>query len=368
MKKLALASILLLLVSSYVFAASVKEVSRLRIKEFQKILGKDKTVSPDFLRFTREGGEIFCLARDNATRDLGWYMVDPFSKKLLSSGDCPFKVFMQVAISPDGKGAFVFSQYPAAIRYLNTESKKWEMPYQNPKGEEGLFILSISPLTFVESQRAYSIFDMLDAKGFVKDTYIVRFPPSPFQINKVVSLSSLDKMARNFLDPNTSKNLRIQVDFLRYSSQDRLVYVLKTKTKTKTPVFKDYLVSFTPPAEVKLLEKVEGRILPLDYLADEGKVLYGMSSGKESQVILIKEGKKEKLLDAKAMAGSIMEKDRIGLAVIRGRKTSIFLGDTGEKPKEVLSLRNPYSIGFTKDGKKLILCGSDEIACYEISW
>ena len=70
-------------------------------------------------------GNVFAFVRDSETRDLEWYLVDPFRKKVLSNGKCPFAAFTAYEVSPDGSRAVAFSRLPTALWVLDVKAKKW---------------------------------------------------------------------------------------------------------------------------------------------------------------------------------------------------------------------------------------------------
>ena len=368
-KVLPLILLFAVLVTGYSFAYSVKEESKMDVKGFKELLG-DKFLSLDTFSVSLRFGHIFLLARDNKTRNLEWYLVNPFTKKVLKSGKCPFKAFEKASIAPDDSAALVFSRYPSGLWRLDLEKNKWNMVYKNPgKKKGGLAILPISPLFYMESYRAFSIFDQWDDGHFVIDTFVVSFTFDPFAINKVISLKNLYEYSIKTVFTKTPTKWQCRTDFLRFGEEMNILYILKTRSKDRKQ-YKDYLLHLVPPKTVTLVEELDGRITPLDYKTRPMKILYTAapndSTGKPDVIFKTDKGK-TKLISEKVVTGKILKNDLIGLAAISSKNFLIYLGTPDKKMEMVKKFASPYRVGFINDGRKLILMNNNEIRCFRIN-
>jgi len=359
---LLIAAILLTGISS---AYTIKQENKIIVDDFKGIIGK-KFVSFDTFVISLDRGNIFFLARDIKTRNLEWFLLNPYSKKVLRKGSCPFKAFNRISLSPDDGAALVYSRYPTALWRLDIMTKKWENLFENPgKNKGGLAIMPISPLFFMESFRAFSIMDLWDKEHFVMNTFITAFTFEPFSISKVVSLKYLRDITIKKVFNRIPSKWQFRIDFFRFGEEKNLLLVLKSRTKNRK-IYKDYLFHFSPPREVTIVEEIAGRILPLDYHTRPMKILYSRATAGNVEVIFTDGKKKNILLKQKVITGRIMKNNLIGVAAVRGRKFVIFLGTPSETLKEVKALNTPYRVGFITDGRKLILMDNKTILCYRI--
>ena len=358
-----------LLLSGISHAYTLKEESKLNIKDFQQLLG-DKLISLDTFSVSLRFGNIFFLARDNKTRSLEWYLINPFSKKVLKNGKCPFKAFEKSSVAPDDSAALVFSRYPSGLWKLDIEKQEWKMIYQNPGKEKGgLAILPISPLFFMESYRAFSIFDQWDKEHFVINTFIVSLAFDPFGVNKLVSLKELHESSIKAALGRNAEKWECKTDFFRFGEEMNMLYVLKTRSKNRK-TYIDFLLHFAPPDKVALLEKVNGRITPLDYRTRPMKVFYSAAineSTEKPEVIFKTEKGKTTVLKAKVVTGRIMDNDLLGVAAVNVNKFQIFIGTPESELKLIKEFNEPYRTGFINDGRKLVLMNKTEIRCFRIN-
>ncbi len=368
-KTLCLLMLFAFLLTGISLAYTIKEESKIDIKDFQQLLG-DKLVSLDTFSVSLRFGNVFFLARDNKTRNLEWYLINPYSKKILKNGSCPFKAFERSAISPDDSAALIFSRYPSGLWKLDLEKNEWKMIYENPaKDKGGLAILPISPLFFMESYRAFSIFDQWDKEHFVINTFFVSLGFDPFAINKLISMKQLHEASvKAALGRNTEK-WECRTDFFRFGEEANMLYVLKTRSNNRKK-YKDFLLHFAPPENVTLLENVDGRITPLDYRTRPMKAFYTIAlneSTDKPEVVFRTEKGKNTVLKAKVITGRIMDNDLLGVAAINVNKFQIYLGTPEAELKLVKEFNEPYRIGFMNDGRKLVLMNTTEIRCFRIN-
>ena len=373
MKRFVLVLLLIFLATSLSFAYTVKDVSRLSEKQFAEIL-PGKMVSTGVMAFCEESGNLFIIARDEKTRNLEWYLLDPFTKKVVKKGDCPFKAFELNAVSPDGKKVVVFGKYPMALWSLDTSSNKWKMIFKNPKGE-GLAISSMSPVAFVDNLWAFTIMDLRDKEGFILDSFITYFVPEPYRLVKVASLKRLEGIAlHQAFKGKVPPNMIFQVNDVVVGQKESLIYVLNSKTKDTPVKYVDYLFFYTSKGKLMQLNLIdsnepseESRIYPIDLVTEPLSILYRKTNEKFDQVILYTNGKKHVLMDTgKAMIGKIMDKGLVGVFTIKGQSWNLWLGNATGKLSLVKTFKKPYTAGFTKDGKRIIMINNDEVRCLSI--
>jgi hypothetical protein len=349
-----------------VFAAEIREEKAYTEKTFKEILG-NKIVAIDLMKVADNECNLFFFARDSKTRKLEWCYLNSSTGKVISKGSCPFKAFNEYAVSPDGEKAMVSSRYPTAIFELDTKSGSWTNVYSNPaKGKAGLGLLSISPVVFINNDTVFSLLDVWDSEHFVTDSYITLFTSGLTTPEKFFSLNDLKKKAIAEAFGKAPSNWKFMVDFIRLFEDRTMAFVLKSKYPSQSK-FSDYLFVMDGEKKLHLLDKNEGgRIFPLDYRSNPVRVLYNRINSGKNEVFQNTGGKKEVIFAGKAIAGRIMENNLIGLAVIDGRSFSIYLGQAGSKLPKIQSFKDPYSVGFSKTGKKLVMVNQKEIRVFKI--
>ena len=186
--------------------------SSLSVKDICKFTG-NKLINMGLSDFATENGQIFMLVRDKEkrTRDLQWVLFDPLAKKVLKSGDCPFKLENDiVAVSPNGKYAAVFSRVPTVLWLLDTESGKWDNIMENPKvNEPGLTIIrkarvlnsfGSSYLRFVDNSTVATCLQDLDKDKNMKDIVPVLVNVDKKKIERSTSFSEILASASKVLE------------------------------------------------------------------------------------------------------------------------------------------------------------------------
>lgn len=364
MKKLTIFIIVAVLLTGVCLAYELNEVSKMSVTDIQNLLG-GKYVSAATFKVSRTNGNIFILARDPKTRNLEWYLINPFAKKVLKHGNCPFKGFNNAVLSPDCTNAIVDSRYPGGIWHLTIGTAQWDCVYTNPA--EGLAFSSLSPLTYINNSWVMSVVDDRDKDKVVKDSFIVSFTPSPFTMLKVASLNKLKQSsAEKFVSGKLPKDRIFIIDEVRYGSNNTFVYVIKSNIEPESSKHVDFLAFYSNTADIKLLDKQEGEFYPLDFQPEPFKVLYRSFTKGKSQVMLYSEDKKIPLMEAKATVGKIMKGNVIGIAAVKGSTFTVYIGGINQKFTPVLSLPVAYAAGFTDDGEKLILINDKEVRCFKI--
>lgn len=373
MRKILLILLFVLLITQGIFAYTVKDVSRLTEKDFAKFL-PGKLVSLSTMSYCQENGNLFIMARDNKTRNLEWYFFDPFAKKVIKHGNCPFKVFDLQAVSPDGSTAVVFAKYPVSIWYLDMKTQKWHQIFKNPKGE-GLALSSLSPLAYVDNLRAFTIMDLRDAEGYVLDSAVTYFMLNPFRLMDIGTLKRLHGMGiHNVFREKVPPGLTFSVEDLVIGENQSFIYVLNSKTKDKPEKITDYLFHYRAEGKMMkldLLDKNEpsknGGISPMDYKAEPIRALYRRISDKANELVFYADGKKTVLLDKEnVMLAKILKGDLIGAFAVEGTTWNLYLGKAPGRLTKIKTFEKPYTAGFTNDGKRLVMINKEEVRCLTI--
>ncbi len=373
MRKIVMVLLFVLLISQSVFAYTVKDVSTITEKDFGKIL-PGKLVSMGAMSYCEGNGNIFIMCRDDKTRKLEWYYFDPFNQKILKHGDCPFKVFDLQAVSPNGDTAVIFAKYPVSIWYLDMKTSKWQQIFKNPKGA-GLAITSISPLAYVDNLWAFTIMDLRDAEGFVLDSAITYFMLNPYRLVDIGTLKRLQGMGiHNVFRDKIPPKVLFSVGDIVIGEKQSFVYVLNSKTKDEPVKHLDYLFHYRSEGKMMKLDLIDksepskkGGIFPLDYQAEPMKVLYRKVSDKTNELIFFDGGKKTVILEsAMVMLAKVMKDDMIGAFTVEGTTWNLYLGKAPGQLTKIKTFKDPYTVGFTSDGTKLVMINEKELRCLTI--
>lgn len=373
MRKIVLVLLFALLITNAVFAYTVKDVSKLTESDFKKLL-PGKLVSLGAMSYCEETGNLFIMTRDDKTRKLEWFTVDPFAQKVLKHGDCPFKVFDLQAVAPDGSTAVIFAKYPVSIWYLDLRTTKWYQIFKNPKGA-GLAITSISPLAYVDNLWAFTIMDLRDAEGFVLDSAITYFMPNPFRLVDIGTLKRLQGMGiHNVFRDKIPPGLIFSVNDIVIGEKQSFLYVLNSKTKDKPEKFTDYIFLYKSEGKMMkldLLDKSEpskkGGISPMDYQAEPMRALYRKVSDKANELVFYEGGKKTVILETgTVMMAKVLKDDMVGAFTVEGTTWNLYLGKAPGKLTKIKTFEKPYTVGFTSDGKKLVMINQEEVRCLTI--
>lgn len=369
MRRVVLALLLLISLRETASAWTLQEQARFSHRDVAQLLGADRyVVDLQSAWVATNQGQLFLLARQYKTRALQWFLVDQRGHKIkiAKQGACPFSAFSLAAVSPDAQTAVVYSVFPVQIYTLRIGTGRWEAAYRNPTGS-GLFLIATSPLAFVSNALACSLFDELDAEGFVKNSFIVSLQPalkSLSLVSKVVSLAALKSLAvAAVFHGDVPAGLKVSVDDLRFADGPTVVYILRTLNEAASK-FVDYMLAFEPPDKVTLIDTAEGTLFPLDYDAQRRRILYLRNSAETSEVLLCEGKQKTTVLKAKAIVGAFFGKDLVGVCAVRGQSFQIFVGKRGEPLSRVIALRNPYNVAFLRDKPELVLRNAAEIRVY----
>jgi hypothetical protein len=365
--KLFLLICLLISLTGVSFATSLKLEARITHSELKQMLG-DKFFTMDECIMAKNNGQVFLLARDNKTRNLEWFLIDPFTKKILGTGICPFKAYTRMGISPAANSALVYGRYPTSLWHLDVAGKTWKNLYKNPgKGQSGLAILSLSGISFTETFRAFSILDMWDKEHFVDGTYITAFLPNNQQMEKVVKLEDMAEKAIKKVFKEIPKELVFKAEHFVFGDNKNILFVLKSRSRTNKSYYREYLCLYLPSGEVNILTHLDGRLYPLDFDLNNSRILYTATTRDGGSSITLLSGRtKVPVWKGKGLAGKIMNNGLVGAATIEGKTLNILLGTAGQSLTKAVTLTQPYLIGFMDNGSGVVLINTSEILAYRI--
>ncbi len=367
MKRLILVFSLFCLIMGVAYGFTAHEESVITDRDFKEIIGP-KLVSMPLVRFSSVEGMMFVMARDEATRDLEWFLVNPFTRRVVRQGKCPFAAFTASTISPLANRVLAFSRYPTAIWSLDLGSGNWTRLYENTKGK-GLNILSISPLEYADSLWAYTILDQRDEEGFVVDTAVLAMIPTPFTKLQMVTLRELKDLAVKLAvgGGRVPSGWRYHADLLTFGPDKSLVFILKSKGRGRDGKEVDYLMRLSDNKKLILLDKSEGRLFPMDHAGTPPAVLYRETVDGNSQLKMWKEGKITVIANDKVISAKLLDDGTVAYSAVKGASMELYMGKPGEKFSRLMTLKQPYRVGFMRSGRKMILMSRNEIKCFRIS-
>ena len=347
------------------FAAELKTDVQLEIALLETMT--KETMASNFMgAISSQNGNIFFIGRHPKTKKLKWHLYNPFAKKIISEGDCPFVEFTASNISANSGFALAYGKYPNALWSLNLETKNWENLYQNPgRGKEGLAITPISPFSFVNDTTAYSLLDLWDKEHFVLDTMIVAFGANQSKTDTVASLWKFKNEAVKIITGKDLKNPSYLTDFMRFGENNSFLCVVKNKPQAEDKGFKAHLFLSTPSEFCKKIDEASGRILPMD-IVSPSKMLYAADLGPTGKTFLFEDGKKTPVLvGPNAMAGKIFKNGKIGLYTRERGSFAIYIG-TPQKMKKVMTFAKPYGAIFIEEINKFVVVKDKTISYYNL--
>lgn len=359
------AFLLAFLATTGVFAYVVAEESKISNENLKKIVG-NKLFEISGVSVATDNGTLFIIGRDKETRAWEWYTVDPLKKKMLKTGKCPFVGTWQYKISPDGKHAFAISHFKTALYHLNIDSDKWNMIYKNPDmGVAGYALRFFSKIYFLDNSSFVAMLEFWNKQHQAMDTIITFFDEKTEKPEKVASLNTLREQTSKLAGIDKTKTLYVNDSFV-YGADKSLVFILRTNARKSRQHSGDYLFLMNAKKELKILDKSDGMIFPLNYDSKTGTVLYSVSSGKEKALILMENGAK-KTLAAESFEVGTIKNNMLLLAKIEGKKNfTIFMGKIGEKLQKGKSFVTPYGVHFLANGKSFIIISEESVNYFEI--
>jgi hypothetical protein len=368
MKRLFYIFIIILLTYNMAHPYSLSDEKTMNLRQIETLTG-NKIIDFKFSRISNNNGKILLMGRDYKTRKLEWFLLNPMTQKLEFSGGCPFQTFNEYDISPDGNKIAVHSSYPSALWAMDIKSGKWVTLFKPELKKEGLFFISLSPIKFVDDTSFYTIMDLKDKEGFVKDTFVVEFNILSGEKKEIVSLVKLkkdtfDKLYKNKELPTGVDTFIPVIKSVIFGVNGNLLYVFENSSKKRSTSF---LYQFSAPSSIQQIEG-KGMFYPLDYDGITKNILYRKATKEGYQIIFYSEGKGAKALIAKAILGFILNKNYLGILAINGKSLDVYFGKAGETLTMIKNIKEPLSGKFTKNGKNLVLVGKNKIVGYKIEY
>ena len=364
--KLILVLLLLIFLTTPLYAYTLGKEATLSKNELNNLMS-GKIYSLDTANVASANGKLFFMTRDVKSRRIYWFLIDPFTKKAVNSGDTPFEVFTDTNISPDGKSAVAITKYPTAIWQLDTETRKWNKIFENPKSG-GLAISPISPVMFTGGNSFISILDMWNDKHVVTDSFVTKFAPPAFNPLKTTSVTSILWIAAEKIIGKSKSELTGNLRVLRFADADNFVFTFEANPVKQ--IAKNLSISLVLyNANPKKMERVdEGDIIvPIDYQINPDRVLYLYGSLDKTIVKYFTGGKSYKLIDGKVLAGKIMKNGIIGIATVEGKKVTVYLGSTPHKITKVQTFEGIRKVGFLKGGERIVMITPRQVEVYRIN-
>ena len=302
--------------------------------EIMKSVG-NKLVNVALTDCATESGNIFMLVRDGKkrTRDLQWVFYNPLTKKVVKSGDCPFKFENDiVAVSPNGKYAAAFSRYPTELWLLNIESGNWDKIMENPKvNEDGLTIIrkmklgtvfGTSYLRFVDNSTIATCLQNLDKDKNMKDIVPTFVNVDKKEIEPFVSFSDMLLSASKVLESKDEKNCSID-DVFPESNNSILFSIKNEKHSYVMRIGEDkvaHIVHAFPTRYITFCDVSFGNIVC--------RISLGKDKSKDSITVIKKDGTLEILAKEKGIYGFALENDAFLVSSVRGELPLVELVDS----------------------------------------
>jgi|GEM_PF-4462963 len=369
--------VLILTLTQSACAFQLKEISSISVKALKQMIG-GKVVDLKMARVAEENGRIFLLVRDEKSRILEWYLIDPLKKNVIDKGKCPFTAFNLYALSPDGKTVLALSRYPTALWSLDTVSRQWNKLYQNTTVSGEQFVISnTTPVAIVSSTKAYSVLDKVDDKQCITDTCIVSFNPCDFHFEIIISSRDLRKKAFEMAMPIIGKMKALKdcsantmdshINYIRYGDDNSLCFNLRIVSLKNKKNLQDLLYYFKPPSALECIDTADGYVQPLYVSTKKDCIIYKKTTQNSlTEVYALEKGKKEKIIDLSALVAGCIDNDTIGIAALKKKALEIHIYRKGEKPQKVEAFANSYKVCFLREGGIIIFVSKDRIKCFRI--
>ena len=357
--------VMIVTVQSYAY--TLREESKIDKATMTKIAG-NKAIEFKRCSIARETGTMFAIGMDKKTRQWEWFHIDPFKKKLLNTGKCPFVKALRLTISPEGTHAFVASKYKTALYSIDLKSGKWTKIYRNPKmGIPGLAFRFFSYIKFLDNQTGISILEFWNASHLAVDTVISTYTDTSKAPEKLVSLNKLRDETAKKAGIDTDKNIYLN-DLFNYGSDKSMVFVLKTQLRADKSKIADYLFKRKADGSLEILDECkDGRILPLFYDASTQKAIYLKATKGKNELILSDNGSKTDMAAGMFREACIMKNNLVGLGeVSKKNEYSVYLYKLGDKPKKLKTFDEPYALFFLNNGKEFVMISENLIRSFKI--
>ena len=359
------------LVTAFGFCASYTSVTT---KEIMKSVG-NKLVNVALTDCATESGNIFMLVRDGnkRTRDLQWVLYNPLAKKVLKSGDCPFKFENDiVAVSPNGKYAAAFSRYPTELWLLNIESGNWDKIMENPKvNEEGLTIIrkmklgtvfGTSYLRFVDDSTLATCLQNLDKDKNMKDIVPTFVNVEKKEIEPFVSFSELLLSAPKALEVKGEGSLHCAIDDIFPESNNSIIFSIRNEKHSYVMRMGQdkvaHIVYTFPTRHITFCDVSFGNIVC--------RVSLGKDKSKDSITVIKKDGTLEILAKEKGIYGFALTNDSFLVLSVRGEIPLVELVNSQSKHFSVAQQEEPSFIYVDRVPTTVYLVNNNGIKCFNV--
>ncbi|MFP4499326.1 MAG: hypothetical protein ACLFQV_14045 [Vulcanimicrobiota bacterium] len=372
MKKIWFLVLVLLVMVQFAWCYELKEVNELNNQKIRSIIGK-KFVSYNYVKVAKKNGNLFILARDENSRRLEWFVIDPFAGKLVKKGVCPFQVITLFGVSPENRYALVVSRMPTNMWLLNIEAGEWRAIYQNPEeNQPGLAMISNTPVTFVDEDSAYVLMDEWDKDHFTTDVAVVSIKVDPPMLDKIISMKDLFADSKEKMAGCDFEKMELFPGPIRFGPSGSFVYTIQTREPANNNrlVQKDYIFRFLPPNIITRVVQSKGIVMPIDYLPYPFQLLFTETldeKGSKQVILKYRNNDREKTLyEGKVLVGSFLDSESAGFGVLEKDGFSIYLGKLDGGIQKVKTYKQVYSVGFIPGKNRLILMNDKVIRCISI--
>ncbi|MBI3928502.1 MAG: hypothetical protein HY319_23370 [Armatimonadetes bacterium] len=361
MKKTVCLLLLLAALATHVGAATAVPETRLTEPELAALLGQENEVKLTHVRVCEETANLLFLARDRKSRALRWFLVNPRLRSVLSQGVCPFREYYGFQIAPDQSTAVFHGRHPHGFFALNLKSGDWTPLFRN--GDQQLFSLSVSPLAYLSADRVMSLLDEHDAEGYVTDSFLVQFDLARPAMVRWASMARLQAAARKLL-PDLPPGTELLNGEMTFAGTEGLAATLRVRSPDGR--LSDALCSFDwapgaeQPTRAELLDRFDGRILPLD-CREPSTVLYRRHLGSTTQLMMAEAGEKRLVLEREVMLANFLGKGEIGVVTVRAGGGMQLLMGPAAGLEEVWGSTRPYAVGFVEGGSGIVLINDSEV-------
>lgn len=346
--------------------------SSLSVKDISKITG-NKLINMGLSDFATESGNIFMIVRDGnkRTRDLQWILLDPIAKKVVKSGDCPFKHENDiVAVSPDGKHATTFSRYPTELWLLDIESGKWSEIMENPKvGESGLTIIrkmklgtffGTSYLKFVDNSTIATCLQDLDKDKNMKDILPTFINVDKKKIEPFVSFSDMLIATSKILE--AKKDIVSVIDDVYPESKNSLLFTIRNdKHSYVMRIGQDkvaHIVHTFPLRYINISDVFNGNIVC--------RISVSEDKTKDSITVIKNDGNIEILAKERGIHGFALKNDSFLVLSVRGNLPLVELVNAQSKHFSVAQQEESSIVYVCRTPINVYLVSNSGIKCFNV--
>jgi hypothetical protein len=357
MKK-ALACILMLAALLGATASSAgADQGRLTRTEVARLLG-DRLFALEDGSIAVERGQVFLMARDRRTRQLEWFLLDPKAPRILRQGKVPFQVYQGVAVSPDAQTAVVQARFPTSLWVLSLTEGRWACAQTN-NNPGRLALTSLSSLVYTDSGHAWSMMDRHDAQGYVVDSVLVRFATRPFTLTSQISLRDLLGRA---LQVTSAVGQDYQINLVRFGKDGSCLFVLQSPASRSSR----YLMRRNPDGNLKVLDKSEFGMIPLDYDPASDRILYRTVQAGGPVLAMLSKGLRSIVSSRPLVGAALLDARRIATIAVAENQLEISAGVPGTPLRKVQTVTGTYRAAFLRHAPRLVLWNAREIRTVDL--